>query len=213
MCDSYVLSESSLFVQRTKLVLKTCGTTKLLAALPTIVDLVHGLGMELVHLRFSRASFLFPQCQVCHCPLAPQFQPQTCFCQTVILAWLWSLTLVCLATLASLSFRHVQRSATCACVHMTDLHLRALTRPLVQPSPHHCFNAEADFLHAALQDLGLEGSHSVLGDVGSGLQWHLFVASLPQLPDTGLTGTTLEVCMTKLCPVKVRVPVGQLRLV
>ena len=72
MCDSYVLSESSLFVQRTKLVLKTCGTTKLLAALPTIVDLVHGLGMELVHLRFSRASFLFPQCQVCHCPLAPQ---------------------------------------------------------------------------------------------------------------------------------------------
>ena len=96
---------------------------------------------------------------------------------------------------------------------MTDLHLRALTRPLVQPSPHHCFKSEADFLHATLQDLGLEGSHSVLGDVGSGLQWHLFVASLPQLPDTGLTGTTLEVCMTKLCPVKVRVPVRQLRLV
>ena len=64
-CDSYVLSESSLFVQRTKLILKTCGTTKLLAALPIILDLVHGLDMAVVHLRFSRASFLFPQCQVC----------------------------------------------------------------------------------------------------------------------------------------------------
>ena len=63
-CDSYVLSESSLFVQRTKLVLKTCGTTKLLAALPIILDLLQGLGMALVHLRYSRASFLFPHCQV-----------------------------------------------------------------------------------------------------------------------------------------------------
>ena len=92
------------------------------------------------------------------------------------------------------------------------MHRLALTHPLVQPSPHHCFDAEADFLHAALQDLGLEGSHSVLGDVGSGLQWHLFVASIPQLPDSGLAGTTLEVCMTKLCPVKVRVLSGPLRL-
>ena len=73
----------------------------------------------------------------------------------------------------------------------------------MQPQPHNCFDAEADFLHSALVGLGLKGSHSVLGDVGSGLQWHLFVASLPGLPGEALAGTTLEVCMTKLCPTKV----------
>ena len=63
VCDSYVLSESSLFVFATKAVLKTCGTTRPLSAMPLLLDLVHGLDMAVTHVRYSRASFLFPQSQ------------------------------------------------------------------------------------------------------------------------------------------------------
>ena len=63
-CDSYVLSESSLFVQPTKIVVKTCGTTKPLSAVPLLISLVHSLDMRVTHVRYSRASFLFPDSQV-----------------------------------------------------------------------------------------------------------------------------------------------------
>lgn len=62
--DSYVLSESSLFVYEHKLVLKTCGTTRLLEAVPVILEYASGLGASPVKCRYSRASFLFPEQQV-----------------------------------------------------------------------------------------------------------------------------------------------------
>jgi hypothetical protein len=62
--DAYVLSESSLFVYEDKLVLKTCGTTRLLAAVPTILQLAAGLDMGPRRCKYSRASFLFPEQQV-----------------------------------------------------------------------------------------------------------------------------------------------------
>ena len=62
--DAYVLSESSLFVYPTKYVLKTCGTTKLLASVPRLLTFVAEIGMEVQRVKYSRATFLFPDQQV-----------------------------------------------------------------------------------------------------------------------------------------------------
>ena len=62
--DAYVLSESSLFVFTDRLMLKTCGTTELLAAVPMLIALADGLGMRPSRVKYSRASFLFPEKQV-----------------------------------------------------------------------------------------------------------------------------------------------------
>ena len=62
--DAYVLSESSLFVYADRLVLKTCGTTRLLDAVPALLDLAAGLALEARRCKYSRASFLFPEHQV-----------------------------------------------------------------------------------------------------------------------------------------------------
>jgi S-adenosylmethionine decarboxylase proenzyme len=63
--DAYVLSESSLFIYPTKWVLKTCGTTKLLNAVPRLLEMAEELDMEPRRCKYSRASFLFPEQQVC----------------------------------------------------------------------------------------------------------------------------------------------------
>jgi S-adenosylmethionine decarboxylase len=62
--DAYVLSESSLFVYADRLVLKTCGTTRLLEAVPELLALAAGLGLAARRCKYSRASFLFPEHQV-----------------------------------------------------------------------------------------------------------------------------------------------------
>jgi hypothetical protein len=62
--DAYVLSESSLFVYPTKWVLKTCGTTKLLRAVPRLLEMAAELNMLPRRCKYSRASFLFPEQQV-----------------------------------------------------------------------------------------------------------------------------------------------------
>jgi hypothetical protein len=62
--DAYVLSESSLFVYPTKWVLKTCGTTKLLRAVPRLLEMAAELSMAPRRIKYSRASFLFPEQQV-----------------------------------------------------------------------------------------------------------------------------------------------------
>lgn len=61
--DSYVLSESSLFVYPHKVVLKTCGTTKLLLAIPRILELAAGLSLPLLSAKYSRGTFIFPGAQ------------------------------------------------------------------------------------------------------------------------------------------------------
>lgn len=61
--DSYVLSESSLFVYPCKIVIKTCGTTKLLLSIPPILKLAGSLSLEVQSVRYTRGSFIFPEAQ------------------------------------------------------------------------------------------------------------------------------------------------------
>uniref|UniRef100_M1AC39 S-adenosylmethionine decarboxylase proenzyme n=1 Tax=Solanum tuberosum TaxID=4113 RepID=M1AC39_SOLTU len=61
--DSYVLSESSLFVYSYKIIIKTCGTTKLLLAIPPILRLAETLSLKVQDVRYTRGSFIFPGAQ------------------------------------------------------------------------------------------------------------------------------------------------------
>eukprot|EP00126_Sphaerothecum_destruens_P006360 Sdes_comp19323_c0_seq1m10477 len=59
--DSYVLSESSLFVWDHRFILKTCGTTTLLPAIPALIQLASEYGLKTVDdIFFSRKSFKSP---------------------------------------------------------------------------------------------------------------------------------------------------------
>ncbi|KAK7273221.1 hypothetical protein RIF29_14270 [Crotalaria pallida] len=61
--DSYVLSESSLFVYPYKVIIKTCGTTKLLLSIPAILKLAGALDIAVKSVRYTRGSFIFPGAQ------------------------------------------------------------------------------------------------------------------------------------------------------
>ena len=45
------------------MVLKTCGTTKLLSCVPHMCELAAGLGLEPARVKYTRASYLFPDQQ------------------------------------------------------------------------------------------------------------------------------------------------------
>ncbi|KAL7141202.1 hypothetical protein ABFS83_08G037600 [Erythranthe nasuta] len=61
--DSYVLSESSLFVYPYKIIVKTCGTTRLLLSIPPILKMADTLGLTVSSVRYTRGSFIFPGAQ------------------------------------------------------------------------------------------------------------------------------------------------------
>lgn len=61
--DSYVLSESSLFVYSYKIIIKTCGTTKLLLSIPPIRRLAATLSLTVKSVMYTRGSFIFPGAQ------------------------------------------------------------------------------------------------------------------------------------------------------
>jgi S-adenosylmethionine decarboxylase len=61
--DAYVLSESSLFVFKHKVIMKTCGTTTLLRCLMPLLKLTDALGLEVDWVGYSRKNFSFPEAQ------------------------------------------------------------------------------------------------------------------------------------------------------
>jgi S-adenosylmethionine decarboxylase len=61
--DSYVLSESSLFIYPTKMMIKTCGTTTLLRTSEMILDIAKEHGLEVSFVCYSRKNFNFPDVQ------------------------------------------------------------------------------------------------------------------------------------------------------
>lgn len=61
--DSYVLSESSLFVYPYKIIIKICGTTKLLFSIPPILKFSETLFLAVRSVRYTRGSFVFPGAQ------------------------------------------------------------------------------------------------------------------------------------------------------
>lgn len=61
--DAYVLSESSLFVYAHMLVIKTCGTTKLLGCVDRLLEFASAMQMGLRRVKYTRASYKFPEVQ------------------------------------------------------------------------------------------------------------------------------------------------------
>lgn len=77
--DSYVLSESSLFIYKQKIIIKTCGTTTLLHCLPLLLAYTTTLGLQLEWLGYSRKNYIMPQDQ-----LFPHtsFRDEVCYLDT-----------------------------------------------------------------------------------------------------------------------------------
>jgi S-adenosylmethionine decarboxylase len=69
--DAYLLSESSLFVYPSRVILKTCGTTTLILVLPKLLALADKLGATLLHAHYSHFRYKFPELQL---------YPHTSFC-------------------------------------------------------------------------------------------------------------------------------------
>jgi len=62
-CDSFVLSESSLFVYPNMVMIKTCGTTALLQGIAKIIEYGERYNLEVAQVLYSRKNFLYPTLQ------------------------------------------------------------------------------------------------------------------------------------------------------
>nr|CDS33631.1 S adenosylmethionine decarboxylase proenzyme [Hymenolepis microstoma] len=60
---SFVLSESSLFITKNRIILKTCGNTRLLETVEPLIKLASGLGFKYHRTYYSHCAFLFPDQQ------------------------------------------------------------------------------------------------------------------------------------------------------
>lgn len=61
--DSYVLSESSLFVYDYKVMVKTCGTTTLLLCIEKLMEIARSVNLAVEFVSFSRKNLIYPHLQ------------------------------------------------------------------------------------------------------------------------------------------------------
>uniref|UniRef100_A0A804KKT8 Adenosylmethionine decarboxylase n=1 Tax=Musa acuminata subsp. malaccensis TaxID=214687 RepID=A0A804KKT8_MUSAM len=61
--DTYILSESSLFIYPHRIIIKTCGTTRLLLSIPPLLHLAADLSLSVASVRYTRGGFRFPEAQ------------------------------------------------------------------------------------------------------------------------------------------------------
>eukprot|EP00211_Chloroparvula_japonica_P007376 CAMPEP_0119126690 /NCGR_PEP_ID=MMETSP1310-20130426/5514_1 /TAXON_ID=464262 /ORGANISM="Genus nov. species nov., Strain RCC2339" /LENGTH=341 /DNA_ID=CAMNT_0007116861 /DNA_START=389 /DNA_END=1414 /DNA_ORIENTATION=- len=61
--DSYLLSESSLFVYPFRIMMKTCGGTKLLRVIPLLKEYAARCGTRVATIMFSRKNYMYPHLQ------------------------------------------------------------------------------------------------------------------------------------------------------
>jgi len=73
-CDAYILSESSLFVFSSKVIIKTCGQITLLKCLPLLLEYGNRVNAVETRVSFSRRNLLFP---------TEQLSPHTSFDEEV----------------------------------------------------------------------------------------------------------------------------------
>uniref|UniRef100_A0A7S2XIB0 S-adenosylmethionine decarboxylase proenzyme n=1 Tax=Lotharella oceanica TaxID=641309 RepID=A0A7S2XIB0_9EUKA len=62
--DAYLLSESSMFVYPRQVVLKTCGTTTLLNAVPELLKIARSIGLGVEDVFYNRQNYFFPEKQL-----------------------------------------------------------------------------------------------------------------------------------------------------
>jgi len=74
-CDAYILSESSLFVFPSKVIIKTCGQITLLKCLPLLLEYGNKVNAVETRVSFSRRNLLFPD---------EQLSPHTSFDEEVL---------------------------------------------------------------------------------------------------------------------------------
>ena len=93
--------------------------------------------------------------------------------------------------------------------HLKDVCLATLLL-LLQPELYQSFAKETSHLEQYFGHLGESGSY-ILGDDAHGLQWHVYIVSenKPKHDIVAKPIYTLEVCMTQLCPKKVKTWTGK----
>jgi len=74
-CDAYILSESSLFVFASRVIIKTCGQITLLKCLPLLIEYGQRVSAVESRVTFSRRNLLFPE---------DQFFPHSSFDEEVL---------------------------------------------------------------------------------------------------------------------------------
>lgn len=160
-----------------RVVLKTCGTTKLLSCVPFMCQLAAGIGMAPARVKYTRASFLFPEQQPAPHTSFEQVGGPSGRRQQNVLRWRRRTRVAAAAAAnsrAAAALRSVPASrprvrSVLPCVRCGRVFIAALT--LCWPAAWQ----ECDTLRDAFKGLGSTSAY-VLGDGLNGLQWHVFVA-------------------------------------